>query len=30
LRHALTELPSCETVAQFEGLLPFNFKDQKK
>jgi len=29
LRHALTELPSCETVEQYEALLPFNFKDQK-
>jgi len=29
LRYALTELPRCETVEQYEALLPFNFNDQK-
>lgn len=30
LRYALAELPQCETVEQFEALLPFHFKKQIK
>ena len=29
LRNTLTKIPTCETVQQFEALLPFNFKNSK-